>query len=279
MGRLKIIKATYFDSNKKHLKGTDVTEEFSALVRNDNIIYTGKYNDIFSDEFRNARKRLRVELEFNEERHRPLFYNEDQPINLLEDLGLPKKRKGFLNNWLVQLLIGGLILFILTTLSVSYKWPALLYKEDAGIKGQGGPIIVNQPRELYSSTQSVVWPGQDFNNSNLDLDGFGRIYIWIDPKPTPYSISMATNVVPRIFPESHIPGLGEIKKVFIKAEEESKKYNFDTSQNQVKEFYIGEKKFVVRLIEIKNIVFEDPTTGVKSETSAYEYVFQIREIE
>ena len=107
----------------------------------------------------------------------------------------------------------------------------------------------------------------------------GRIYIWIDPKPTPYSISMATNVVPRIFPESHIPGLGEIKKVFIKAEEESKKYNFDTSQNQVKEFYIGEKKFVVRLIEIKNIVFEDPTTGVKSETSAYEYVFQIREIE
>jgi len=137
MPRLKILKAVYYDPNKgerAYLKGTDVTEEFVARIKNDNIIYTGKYNSIFPDHFKNATKKLRVELEFDKKRYHSNFYNEDEPINLREDLNLPQKRrdiKGLFGHWLFQAVVGvivlGFILYVLQTLSNTYEWPKFLY--------------------------------------------------------------------------------------------------------------------------------------------------------
>lgn len=150
------------------------------------------------------------------------------------------------------------------------------------VSPQGENIVnyftINQPRELYSAHQSVVWPSMDEDKLYLNLDNFGKIYVW--GEGTDNSIAMATNVVPRTSPGIRVPGQFETRNVImIEGVKGSKKYYFDTDQRQVVEFHIADRRFVVRLVEIKDIIAEDESTGGRKETGAHEYVFQIREIE
>lgn len=91
MKHLRIIKASYYDPKIGPSRGTDVTEELSAEIRNDCIIYEGAYNNIFPDHFKKVKKRLKIELEYNGKRHTK-FYNERGKINIPEDLGITTKK-------------------------------------------------------------------------------------------------------------------------------------------------------------------------------------------
>jgi hypothetical protein len=87
MRKLKIIRAIYFDPNLGPDKGTDVTRHLSAQIRNDILLYNGKYNDIFPDEFKRIDKRLFVNFEYDNEVYEHL-YAEDEKIYLPFDQGI-----------------------------------------------------------------------------------------------------------------------------------------------------------------------------------------------
>lgn len=83
---LKIIKAVYFDPQLGPDRGIDVTEETSSEVVNNQLVYNGIYNRIFSDRFKTVKKKLRIELDYRGKRYTK-FYNEDEKIKLPDDLG------------------------------------------------------------------------------------------------------------------------------------------------------------------------------------------------
>lgn len=87
MDNLKIIKAIYYVPEIGLEKGTDVTEELSAEVVDDRLVYNGIYNFIFPDNFPGIVKRLKVEVEYQDKKYTK-FYVENYKINLPYDLGL-----------------------------------------------------------------------------------------------------------------------------------------------------------------------------------------------
>lgn len=139
-------------------------------------------------------------------------------------------------------------------------------------------ITINQPRELYTSIQSVIWPSSDDKNLSISLDGLGLVHVW--GEGTQDSIAMATNVVPQTSPGIRVPGQFTTQNVrVLEAVEGSKKYYFDTNQRQAHELHVADRKFIVKLIEVRNVVKEDENTGAREESFMYEYKFQIKEIE
>lgn len=86
MGDLKIIKAKYFDPGLGVEQGTDVTDELSAQIIDNRLLYNGIYNKIFPDHFEGKHKRLRVDIEYRNKKF-TRFYNENEKINLPYDLG------------------------------------------------------------------------------------------------------------------------------------------------------------------------------------------------
>lgn len=125
MNELKIIKAVYYHPEIGPERGTDVTAELSAQIRNGALFYNGIYNSIFVDHFKGVYKRLKIELEFKGERFTK-FYNEDEKINLPDDIGKitsDKEEGEFDSKWyerwwvkyllfpIIVLIIGGIILY------------------------------------------------------------------------------------------------------------------------------------------------------------------------
>lgn len=92
MNGLKIIKATYYVPEIGVEQGTDVTTELSAQIIEGKLFYNGIYNNIFPDNFVNKPKRLKIEIEYREEKV-VKFYNENEKINLPNDLGENKKQR------------------------------------------------------------------------------------------------------------------------------------------------------------------------------------------
>jgi|SRR3989344_8331871 len=104
MDSLKIIKASYYNPQLDPYRGTDVTAELSAQVKNGALFYNGIYNHIFPDRFPGIYKRLKIELEFNGHRFIK-FYNENEKVNLPDELGkIPNQKYYFI--LLVKYILG-----------------------------------------------------------------------------------------------------------------------------------------------------------------------------
>lgn len=86
MSKLKIIEATYYDP-KNIAGGINVTKDLIQMFdfENDNLIYDGSYNYIFSDPAYTHKKILKIILEYKNQRYTKI-YQEDDPINLPDDL-------------------------------------------------------------------------------------------------------------------------------------------------------------------------------------------------
>ena len=111
MNELKIIKATYYDPQIGQERGTDVTVELSAELRNGALFYKGLYNLIFPDHFKRVYKKLRIDMEYKGEVFTRL-YNENEKIDLPNDIGTVKKQiMDFKNPWLVTI-IGGIVVVV-----------------------------------------------------------------------------------------------------------------------------------------------------------------------
>ncbi|MFH1670215.1 MAG: hypothetical protein ABIA92_01370 [Patescibacteria group bacterium] len=122
MNQLKIIKATYYDPMVGSQFGVDVTKELSAEIKEDQLIYIGSYNRIFSNYFKGKRKKLEITVQYKGQTLTK-FYNEDEKINLPNDLNkLHKQWINIKNPWLISIVggtiaavTGGLILLKITT--------------------------------------------------------------------------------------------------------------------------------------------------------------------
>lgn len=88
---LRVIRATYYDPQIGLETGDDVTEQVASEVRSGQLIYNGKYNDIFPDHFKRIKKKLRIEVEYKGKTD-IRYYNEDERINLPTDLGIKSER-------------------------------------------------------------------------------------------------------------------------------------------------------------------------------------------
>jgi|SRR3989344_4525075 len=117
MSQLKIIKAVYYDPALGPERGTDVTAQLSAEIRNNVLLYNGVYNRILPDHFKRIDKKLKVEIEYQGNKFTQ-FYNEDEKINLPHDLGMIKKNTlDYKNPWAVTIIGGvavGIIILLIT---------------------------------------------------------------------------------------------------------------------------------------------------------------------
>lgn len=131
MDRLKITKAIYYNHKGDISQGQEVTRELSELIKDNKLIYSGRYNDIFKpDPFPGKSKDLKVELKlgiFGIKKHFQI-YREDQIIRLPEDLNI--KRSWINNPWLVTI-VGGVIVgvILLIVALIFFKQPTFLYNQ------------------------------------------------------------------------------------------------------------------------------------------------------
>lgn len=85
MIKIKITKAIYYDSRRDASTGDDVAKFVLNLIKDNNFIYEGRYNDIFPDNFKNAHKRLLIEIRIYGIKFSKT-YEENAKINLLNNL-------------------------------------------------------------------------------------------------------------------------------------------------------------------------------------------------
>lgn len=85
MSSLKIIEAQYYD-HKKQIKGYNVTNVLIPMTDHDHgrLVYSGFYNEIFSDPAPGAIKILKIIFEIDNYRH-TATYRENEAIDLPDD--------------------------------------------------------------------------------------------------------------------------------------------------------------------------------------------------
>lgn len=140
-------------------------------------------------------------------------------------------------------------------------------------------FVFNQPRELYSSTQSVLWPTPPNNETqNISIDGLLELSVF---NGNATSIKFISNVVTQAREKYGEPGkFTVIGSRAIEGTEGSGMYEFDTNRNQKNEFSVSNRKFVVTLTEIKEVKAESILPQeFKTEARFYKYSFIVREIE
>ena len=106
MTGLKIIKATYYVPQIGPDKGTDVTEELSSEILGGRLVYSGRYNDIFPDNFPGIVKKLKIEVEYKGKTY-PKFYSENSRINLPYDIEQISETKKDVGDTISMYNVGG----------------------------------------------------------------------------------------------------------------------------------------------------------------------------
>ncbi len=113
MSELKIIEATYFVPEIGEDRGTNVIEQLSAEIIDGVLIYNGLYNNIFPDNFKGYYKRLKIKAEYKKKLF-TRYYNENEKINLLNDLGKNKEQMWWEQTWIQIFFILGALAGIIS---------------------------------------------------------------------------------------------------------------------------------------------------------------------
>ncbi|MDP3763803.1 MAG: hypothetical protein Q8Q92_04150 [bacterium] len=139
-----------------------------------------------------------------------------------------------------------------------------------------GDNVVNYFQNRFSETQTISSlfaginiPGVNKSNDRLNLDNAGFL-VYVDrSSSSDFEITLALDTIPLRLGGYKSEGFEVSEIVHLPKHDKQNSYTFDRAENRSHTIQIGNRKFVVKLLEIKAVS--------KDNHGGFEYIFGINE--